>query len=105
LFLQALVKSLTQVPLDSLPAGSDLAGASRLVICLTGEAIRTGVSIAMPAALALFLSDLVLGFMNRTAPQIQVFFLGMPLKAIVGVGVVMLTLNGTLEHFLLSITA
>ena len=66
---------------------------------VTAQAIRMGVSIAFPAAVALLVADMLLGFMNRTAPQIQVFFLGMPLRAVVGILAVILTLDRSLERF------
>jgi flagellar biosynthetic protein FliR len=35
---------------------------------------------ALPMMAALFMTDLVLGLLARAEPQIQVFFLGLPLK-------------------------
>ena len=43
-----------------------------------------GVKLAIPIMLSLFLVTLVLGFLARTMPQMNVFIVGMPLKIIVG---------------------
>jgi flagellar biosynthesis protein FliR len=99
IFLNSLLASFEQLPVAAYPSGEELSSAGDLVLTLSGEAIRMGVSIAFPAALAILVTDCILGFMNRTAPQIQVFFLGMPARAVIGIVVVMLTLDGSLERF------
>jgi len=99
LFLGALQQSLVSLPVCSLPAVEQCAQAADLALAVTAQAIRMGVSIAFPAAVALLVADMLLGFMNRTAPQIQVFFLGMPLRAVVGILAVILTLDRSLEGF------
>lgn len=99
LFLKALQQSLVSLPVCSLPQVTQCTQAADLALAVTAQAIRMGVSIAFPAAVALLVADMLLGFMNRTAPQIQVFFLGMPLRAVIGVLAVILTLDRSLEHF------
>lgn len=47
-----------------------------------------GVRIALPVVAALFLTDVALGIVARAVPQINVFFVGFPLK--VGLGVLLL---------------
>ena len=49
---------------------------------------------AAPVLAALFLADLALGVVNRVSPQIQVYFIGMPLKALLGVLLFMLAITG-----------
>jgi flagellar biosynthetic protein FliR len=46
--------------------------------------------IAAPVMVAVFLSDVAMGLLARTAPQFNVFVLGIPLKIIVGLVVLML---------------
>ena len=99
LFLRALQQSLASLPVCCLPKAAQCAQAADLALAVTAQAIRMGVSIAFPAMVALLTADMLLGFMNRTAPQIQVFFLGMPLRAIVGILAVILTLDRSLERF------
>lgn len=99
LFLRALQESLVSLPVCNFPEVTQCAQAADLALAVTAQAIRMGVSIAFPAAVALLVVDMLLGFMNRTAPQIQVFFLGMPLRAVVGILAVILTLDRSLERF------
>ena len=99
LFLRALQLSLVSLPVCILPEADQCAQAADLALAVSAQAIRMGVSIAFPAMVALLAADMLLGFMNRTAPQIQVFFLGMPLRAVVGVMAVILTLDRSLERF------
>jgi type III secretion protein T len=42
------------------------------------------VLLASPMLIALFVSELGLGLINRFAPQLNVFFLSMPIKSAVG---------------------
>lgn len=53
--------------------------------------ILNGIQIALPVYGALLLADLGLGLLARTAPQIQVFFLGLPLK--IGAGLLVLGMS------------
>jgi len=54
------------------------------VIRLSANALSVGVSIAAPAIIVLLAVEFALEFFGRTAPQFQVFILGLPIKIIVG---------------------
>lgn len=57
-----------------------------------------GIVLSAPVILAMFLSELGLALISRFAPQLQVFFLAMPIKS--GVAVFMLTIYiGTLFRY------
>lgn len=76
LFLMAVRQTFDILPLNQpLPSLS----LDRL-IALAGDLITTGVHLALPVLAALLLTDITLGLLARLAPQIQVFFLGLPLK-------------------------
>jgi flagellar biosynthetic protein FliR len=86
LFLAALQRTFELLPVNSpLPVFD----AGRL-LGLTARMITTGIHLALPVMGALLLTDLTLGLLARVAPQVQVFFLGLPLK--VGVGMIALAL-------------
>jgi flagellar biosynthetic protein FliR len=51
--------------------------------------ITAGVQMSLPLLGTLLLSDVTLGLLARVAPQMHVFFLGIPLK--VGIGLLALT--------------
>jgi flagellar biosynthetic protein FliR len=59
---------------------------------VTGGVLSIGVQLAAPAMIALLLTDLFFGIVNRVAPQINVFFLSLPVKMAVGLFVVLLSL-------------
>jgi flagellar biosynthetic protein FliR len=59
---------------------------------LSSEIFINAIRIALPMVGALLLTDLGLGLIARAVPQIQVFFVGLPLK----VGLGFLTLAFTL---------
>ena len=50
--------------------------------------------IAAPVMVAVFLSDVATGLLARTAPQFNVFVVGIPLKILVGLVVLMLMMPG-----------
>jgi flagellar biosynthetic protein FliR len=61
---------------------------------ITVQMIVTGVQLAMPIFGALLLTDLALGLLARVSPQVQVFFLGLPVK--IAIGLVALALSLTI---------
>ncbi len=63
---------------------------------LTTEAFASAMQIALPIVGTLMLMDLGLGLVARAVPQVQVFFLGMPLKMGLGFIILALTLSITL---------
>ena len=56
-----------------------------LVLGTADQMMRTTVIIAAPVIMVMFLATLGLGFVNRTAPQLNVFFLSMPVKSALGI--------------------
>ena len=54
--------------------------------------LRTTVVISAPVIIVMFLATLGLGLVNRTAPQLNVFFLSMPVKSALGIAMLILYL-------------
>ena len=54
--------------------------------------LKTTVIIAAPVIIVMFLATLGLGLVNRTAPQLNVFFLSMPVKSALGLAMLILYL-------------
>ncbi|MBO7653880.1 MAG: type III secretion system export apparatus subunit SctT [Kiritimatiellae bacterium] len=52
--------------------------------------LQTTVVIAAPVIIVMFLATLGLGLVNRTAPQLNVFFLSMPVKSALGIAVLII---------------
>ena len=101
IFLAALVKSYVLVPPQTFPhLGDHLDALVFGIVRLTADAITLGVLLAFPVIAAILVANLMLALINKAAPQINVFFLGMPLKAALGIGVVLLGLRVLVERFL-----
>jgi flagellar biosynthesis protein FliR len=91
----ALARSYDAIPLSTpfriAPAAHAMAMAATVA---SGKLIESALGLCAPVLVALFLADLVLALMGRAVPQIPVYSLGVPLKALLGVGVVLLGLGG-----------
>lgn len=59
------------------------------------------IELAMPGLLMILMTDFFLGIANRLAPQVQITFLGMPLKSLLALLVICLGWNIYVEHFAL----
>jgi flagellar biosynthetic protein FliR len=53
------------------------------IMTTTSTFIVAGIHLALPVMAALILADLTLGLLARVAPQVQVYFLGLPVKVVV----------------------
>lgn len=81
LIIAALVKSFSLVPLGT----AQVTGASALfLIKVFAQMIGIGVQIAAPLIAVMLVVDVTMGLLARTAPQINVFMLGFPVKIIFG---------------------
>lgn len=52
------------------------------LMALFGKVMRIATQLAAPALIAILMTDFFLGVVNRLAPQVQITFLGMPLKSL-----------------------
>jgi flagellar biosynthetic protein FliR len=64
-----------------------------VVLAASAKLIASGVALAAPVVVALWLTDLALGLIARAAPSVPVYFLGLPLKGLLAVGVVLVGLG------------
>jgi flagellar biosynthetic protein FliR len=92
LVLIGLQQTFSVVPLNSTwPVGlSTPAAMAENLVRLTSLLITAGIQISLPVVGTLLLADLTLGLLARVAPQVQVFYLGLPLK--IGLGLLILAL-------------
>ncbi|PZT56024.1 flagellar biosynthetic protein FliR [Paenibacillus silvae] len=63
---------------------------AEFLIKAVGESFMLAFQMAAPIVVALFLTDVGLGFLAKTAPQFNVFAVGMPLKVLVGLAILLL---------------
>jgi len=90
IFITALGASYQTLPVAFFPAASGLGGFALLCGRLTGDLFLIALALAAPVVATIFLTDVTLGLINRFTPQVNVFFLAMPAKALVGIGVLVL---------------
>jgi flagellar biosynthesis protein FliR/FlhB len=60
----------------------------------SGKLIESAVGLAAPVLLALLLADLVLGLVGRLVPRIPVYAHGTPVRALLGLAALLVTLAG-----------
>lgn len=92
-FLNAVTLSYELMPADQFISPSffsfDGLAINQFVRLLNQMMIMT-TQLATPALIAILMTDSFLGIANRLAPQVQVTFLGMPLKSLLGITMVCL---------------
>ncbi|HEX9443062.1 MAG TPA: flagellar biosynthetic protein FliR [Candidatus Binatia bacterium] len=87
LLIEALGSSYAVFPL----AGSKLEF-GRMIVGSAGEIFSIALRVSAPVVVGLLLSDLVLGVVNRAIPQMNVFFVAMPLQVAFGMLLLFLSL-------------
>jgi flagellar biosynthetic protein FliR len=93
LFLAALGHSYEVVPLTVFPGAHGLAALAGGFIDLTAGLLAVALGLAAPVLIAAVLTDVSLGLVNRVAPQLNAFVLGLPMKALIGAAVVLLGIS------------
>jgi type III secretory pathway component EscT len=92
--IAALAESYQAIPVGAgRDLGTGLAGAAQVVVFASAKLIAAALGFAAPLLVAALLADVVLGTLGRVAPQLPVYFVGLPVKALLGVGVVLLGLG------------
>ena len=90
-FLGALYASYSLWPVFSDGVSFAPAAPARILGSLDGM-LRATVVISAPVIIIMFLATLGLGLVNRTAPQLNVFFLSMPIKSALGIAMLVIYL-------------
>jgi type III secretion protein T len=93
LFLDAIMQSYKIIPVDQFLSPSFFGPHSFFwtnMLKLFNDVMTLGIQISAPALIAILMTDVFLGIANRLAPQVQITFLGMPLKSLLGLTVVCL---------------
>lgn len=68
-----------------------------LMLGALDEMLRVTAVISAPAIIVMFLATIGLGLVNRTAPQLNVFFLSMPVKSALGIAMLIVYLPFILD--------
>jgi type III secretory pathway component EscT len=90
----ALARSYDAIPIDAtLRLGPGTQSAARLAMVASVKLIESAVGLAAPVLVALLLTDLALGAIGRAVPRVSVQFLGAPLRALLGLGAILLAVG------------
>jgi flagellar biosynthetic protein FliR len=84
-FIRAIGTSLTVLPPFSIHIGREFIGK---MVDLGAQIFVIGFQIAAPVTAVLLLTDVALGLIGRSAPQVHIMIIGFPLKVMVGIAAV-----------------
>jgi len=90
MLIKALFESYKLVPLGGAVFNNELVND---LIRIFGNLFFIGFKIAAPVTAAVLIADVALGVLSKTIPQLNVFVVGMPLKIMLGVVVMMITVT------------
>jgi flagellar biosynthetic protein FliR len=79
---QAMAASFHVIPVAGVVFKGQIAGE---LIRMSGEVFVISLKMGAPLLAALFLADVAMGFISRTAPQINIFIIGFPVKIAMGI--------------------
>jgi flagellar biosynthetic protein FliR len=103
-FLQGLWYSYVVMPIGSSVTILSPTG----LLSLSGKILLSGIQIALPVMAALLLTDITMGLLARVSPQINVFFLGLPVKvwvAVIGLFLAIMVLSPVIHDLFGNIDA
>jgi flagellar biosynthetic protein FliR len=96
--LEGVARSYLAAPLGGVTLPAGLLG---IVVKLSGDIFVAAFKIAAPVMAALFLTEVALGIIARTVPQMNIFIVSFPLK--IGVGLLTLALSWPLLSYILQL--
>jgi flagellar biosynthesis protein FliR len=99
IFIRAIASSFKTIPINGIMFDSSIPG---IIVKLSGDMFLIGIKLAAPILLALFLSNLCLGIIARTVPQVNILMVGLPINLCIGLIFLMMTL-GNMSPFLMDL--
>lgn len=91
LFIDAIMTSYSAIPPDKFfnhQFFMKTSAFSDIMIPLLNSIMKMAIQFASPALITILMTDVFLGIVNRLAPQVQITFLGLPLKSLLGLVIV-----------------
>ncbi|MCS6885548.1 MAG: flagellar biosynthetic protein FliR [Acidobacteriota bacterium] len=105
MYIRGLFYSFERLPVNAYPSiGSAMAIGNQLspiiedLIRISSDVLLVSLQLAGPVLVCLFLSDVIFGIFNRVAPQVNVYFLSLPVKMMVGLGMLFLLWAAIVEQ-------
>jgi len=90
LLINAIAESYTVLPIAEATFSGTLL---KQVVELFTDVFILGFKIAAPITATILITDLALGIISKSMPQLNVFMLGMPVKIMLGLGIILVTLT------------
>lgn len=87
--ITALVDSYDYIPIGRFIYDDNV---MEIIVNSLAQAFEIGFKLSFPIVAIIFLTDIVLGIMAKTIPQMNVFVVGMPLKVFIGLAIIMITI-------------
>lgn len=98
--LTALLRSYQWIPLNNDVFSRIYQGnVGDFLLAAFGQAFMLAFQLAAPLVAALFLTDVALGFLAKTAPQFNIYVIGIPLKIIVGLVLLVVLMSSIVYSF------
>jgi flagellar biosynthesis protein FliR len=101
IFMRAFFDSFISFPIDRMLHLTQAAagGFFDYQIKLTAELLLIATLLAAPVIGATFITDVVFGILNRVAPQLNAYFMSMPVKALGGLVMIFISLDALMTRF------
>ncbi|MBU5254770.1 flagellar biosynthetic protein FliR [Tissierella praeacuta] len=87
--ISALVDSYKFLPIGELRYTEDIVN---ILVNTLSKSFEIGFKLSTPIVAIIFLTDLVLGIISKTIPQMNVFVVGMPLKVLIGLLIILISM-------------
>lgn len=99
IFLDTFFRSFVTIPINEAPdLTPGLSPVAHYAVETCSQVLMIAVLLAAPAVAATFITDLVFGILNRVAPQLNAYFLAMPVKAAGAVALILVSLAPFVER-------
>ena len=98
-FLNTLFHSFAVIPLNESPdLTPGLSPVAHYAIITCNQVLSIAVLLSAPAIAATFITDLVFGILNRVAPQLNAYFMAMPVKAMGALALILVSIQPFLDR-------
>lgn len=87
--ISALIDSYNFIPIGSFTYTGDT---MNLLVYSLSKSFEIGFKLSTPIVAIIFLTDVVLGIISKTIPQMNVFVVGMPLKVLIGLLIILISM-------------
>lgn len=101
LFLNALTLSYQLIPVDAMFSPTFFSlniPMWKVIVGILNHVLSLAIQLAAPSLVGILMAEMFLGIANRLSPQVQIVFLGIPLKSWVGIALLALAWHYILQQ-------